>query len=203
MSSKEYENLENVDQTIAYPNNVNLNYPNSNVKYELDSENGKVVTLEKKYNTEDKRSNKIYNNKNTFWRHAGGAVWLETPAPTKKDSVKVTGVCNEEKGFYPKGVYFIDKFGEQYIDIFNKLGNDATTADIKKYDLRNTNSILGETRPTRTCNKWGIWSEISDRCVATCEMLDPFRTVFNDNNGNGLLENVEITALYKNPETNP
>ena len=32
-------------------------------------------------------------------------------------------------------------------------------------------------------------------------MLDPFRTVFNDNNGNGLLENVEITALYKNPET--
>lgn len=173
----EYENLQNINYNVAYPNTAeNNNYP-------------KVAN-----NPNDNRINTIYNNKYTYWRHASGATWSETPAPRKSDAVDVTGICYEKGGFYPHGVKFLPTFQAQY----NTINFDKNEKDVKDYSFRN--GIANEVNPTRTCNKWGLWSEVENKCQATCEAIDVFRTKFNDINNNNKLENFEITALYKNPK---
>lgn len=173
----QYENLQNINYNVAYPNTTeNNNYP-------------KVAN-----NPNDSRINTIYNNKYTYWRHTGGATWNETPAPRKYDTINITGTCYEKGGFYPHGVNFLPTFQAQY----NTISFDKNEKDVKGYSFRN--GIANEVNPTRTCNKWGLWSEVENKCQATCEAIDVFRTKFNDINNNNKLENFEITALYKNPK---
>lgn len=174
----EYENLQNINYNVAYPNTAeNNNYP-------------KVAN-----NPNDNRTNTIYNNKYTYWRHTGGATWAETPAPRKLNTTtNIIGTCYEKGGFYPDGVNFLPTFQAQY----NTINFDSNEKNIKDYSFKN--GTINEINPSRTCNKWGLWSEVSNKCQATCEAIDVFRTKFNDINNNDKLENFEITGLYKNPK---
>lgn len=163
-------------------------------------------------NLSDVRTNKVTNNKNTPWRHAGGAKWAETPAPRPKNEnyKNVEGLCLETKNFYPYdtkfisvdepytggGIISISSFQEQYNSLFAPE-NVNVDADLKQNSLKAIGSFA--TQPTRVCSKWGVWSEIENKCIASCEPLDVFRTDFNDANNDNLVQNHEIKRLFRTP----
>lgn len=148
-------------------------------------------------------------NKFTVWRHTGGATWPETPTSLKGDSVDVVGTCYNEDSYYPNNAEFIldsynyqgnnikfSSFEKQYDSIFEQ-NNIGTTVNPRDFNLISNSSNL--IQPTRECNKYGMWGEISDKCQVACEPIDPFRTKYNDLNNDGKIQNTEILELYKIP----
>ena len=149
--------------------------------------------------------------------------WSETPAPREDVRIDngcgdgntsrrcVVGTCLENKNFYPYNTVFlsvsekdsnnqdvlVSSFQKQFDTLF-KPNDSNEKADLKANSLKENGSPM--TQPRRVCSKWGVWSNIEDKCVATCEPLDPFRTNFSDTNSDGLLQNYEITELYRNPK---
>ncbi|HSQ97422.1 MAG TPA: hypothetical protein VLL98_01755 [Rickettsiales bacterium] len=188
--------LDTIDTSnnVAYPNNETSWSKNSSCVSQTPSGNYNNYP-EDTTNCSDTRGYSMVNNKYTIWRHAGGATWSETPSPRSDDvSDDVEGTCLETKNFYPSGVVFLSSFDNQYntIDF-----SDATYFDIKNISFKNGSD--NEVNPTRTCSKWGQWSEINNRCEVACEAVDVFRTNFVDTNSDEKLQNHEITKFYKIP----
>lgn len=167
-----------ISNNVAYPNNSKYN------NYPKDSNN-----------SSDTRTNSMVNNKYTVWRHAGGAIWSEMPAPRTTDvSDEVEGTCLETKNFYPKGVKFLSTFQAQYNTVDFASASSATIKDLSFKDGSDN-----EVNPSRSCSKWGQWSEINNRCEVACEAMDVFRTNFSDKNEDNKIENYEVTRFYKQP----
>lgn len=145
-------------------------------------------------------------NKYTVWRHAGGAIWSETPAPLDGISKTIVGTCDSLNSYYPMNSEFIldiilpygqtySSFEKQYNELFSQQ-NVGTTVDPRTLTMITNNST--NIKPTRKCNKYGIWEEIDNKCVKACEPLDPFRTNFTyTGDGNDL--KVSVNNLYKVP----
>lgn len=149
-------------------------------------------------------------NKFTYWRHTGGATWNETPAPLKGESIKIEGNCSSLAGYFLKDAEFLfeDKvetaensdnvfktryssFAKQHSDLFSNFSGNERNPRVFDF-VSNRQSA---TKPTRQCDKWGIWGEIENKCKKACEPIDPFRTKFSiDSKGK-----IQIDALYKIP----
>lgn len=149
-------------------------------------------------------------NKFTYWRHTGGATWNETPAPLKGESITIKGNCSSLAGYFLKDAEFLfeDKvetvensdnvfktryssFAKQHSDLFSNFSGNERNPRVFDF-VSNRQSA---TKPTRQCDKWGIWGEIENKCEKACEPIDPFRTKFSiDSKGK-----IQIDALYKIP----
>jgi len=94
-------------------------------------------------------------NKFTFWRHAGGARWLETPASKKTRSLglEIQGDCQENENFYNYDTQFYESFALQQT---NGLIKTETTS----------------TSPTRYCNHLGLWTPVKNKCVKSCGAIE-------------------------------
>ena len=73
-------------------------------------------------------------------------------------------------------------------------------ADPREFNLISNSPAINH--PTRECNEYGIWGEITNKCQVVCEPLDPFRTNYSDLNNDGKIQNTEIMGLYKIPHIN-
>lgn len=149
-------------------------------------------------------------NKFTYWRHTGGATWNETPAPLEGESIeKIEGNCSSLAGYFPKDAEFLSEikkeiansgnifttryssFAKQHSDLFSNFSDNERNPRI--FDF--VSNIQSVTKPTRQCDKWGIWGKIENKCEKACEPIDPFRTKFSiDSKGK-----IQIDALYKIP----
>ncbi len=148
-------------------------------------------------------------NKFTYWRHTGGATWNETPTPLEGESIEIKGNCSSLAGYFPEDAEFLSEikeeiansgnifttryssFAEQHSDLFSNFSGGERNPRIFDF-VSNRQSI---TKPTRQCDKWGIWGEIKNKCKKACEPIDPFRTKFSiDSKGK-----IQIDALYKIP----
>lgn len=150
-------------------------------------------------------------NKFTVWRHTGGATWPETPTSLEGGPVSVIGTCDNESSYHPNNAEFIldsfnyndnnikfSSFEKQYDTIFNN--NTSDMADPREFNLISNSPAINH--PTRECNEYGIWGEITNKCQVVCEPLDPFRTNYSDLNNDGKIQNTEIMGLYKIPHIN-
>ncbi|MDR3289736.1 MAG: hypothetical protein LBT02_00430 [Rickettsiales bacterium] len=203
---------------------------NTNVLFEEYRNNGyKTPKIPLEFDT---RINNVMNNKNTIWRHTGGAIWAETPTPRNNDviSYQIQGKCIEERKFYAENTLFFAGFEPQFNNVMQNLGV-STDNVYTEYGVNHTNvskflssmkttpkgnyiitnpeissffkdPMSANTQPTRSCGKWGQWSAIKNGCLSVCEALDPFRTTFKDTNKNGFLENWEITEIFSKPRYN-
>lgn len=149
-------------------------------------------------------------NKFTYWRHTGGATWNETPAPLEDESITIKGSCSSLAGYFPKDAVFLfeDKveiaensdhtfktryssFAKQHADLFSNFSGDERNPKVFDFVFNRQDT----TKPTRQCDKWGIWGEIENKCEKACDPIDPFRTKFSaDSTGK-----LQIQALYKIP----
>ena len=146
----------------------------------------------------------------TYWRHTGGATWNETPAPLKDENIKeIKGNCSSLAGYFPQNARFLSEikeekadsgetfkteyssFAKQYSDLFSNFSGEERNPRIFDF-VSNRKSV---TKPTRQCDKWGIWGEINNKCEKACEPIDPFRTKFSIDSG----KKIQIDALYKTP----
>ena len=198
--------------SLKYSTTINNEYfPNTFNNYPKDPKN-----------FSDNRVNSKTVNYKTYWRHAGGALWKETPAVRNSNlsSKGVEGTCLESKGFYPYNTKFLsdtldlssvtklnittieqETFNKQWSSVIpsNQLSNKTYEINIKKYDFRDLSSKKQEVNPYRQCSKWGIWQPVENKCVATCEAIDPFHTGYTDFNNDGLIQNFEVTKLFAVP----
>jgi hypothetical protein len=124
-----------------------------------------IVELKK----EKENTNNSINIK-TFWRHMGGALWSETPAPKGKEVNSIRGICANKKSFYTYDIKFWPTFNDQ----LNDLKNKGNTVNLKDYQLIMTSSP--QTQPTRMCTNLGLWGPIENKCVKSCEMLNMYNT---------------------------
>lgn len=148
-------------------------------------------------------------NKFTYWRHTGGATWNETPAPLKDESITIKGNCSSLSGYFPTNAEFLSEikeekaengndifktqyssFAKQHSDLFSNFSGSERNPRVFDF-VSNRQDI---TKPTRQCDKWGIWGKIENKCEKACEPIDPFRTNFSIVNNK-----IQIDKLYKLP----
>ena len=184
-------NKEEVKNLKEYTLHTSIEYPS--IEYGINYFNGDEV------------------NKFTYWRHTGGATWNETPAPLKDESIEITGNCSSLAGYFPKDAEFLSEikeeiaedsgnpfktryssFAKQHSDLFSNFSGGERNPRVFDF-VSNRQSA---TKPTRQCDKWGIWGEIENKCKKACEPIDPFRTKFSFD---GISGKIQIDALYKIP----